>query len=57
MTKLFSTSFIIFLKKKKKDKSVEIFDHVLITIKVQDLTFKEIVFNENIFVVKINVKC
>ena len=44
-------------KKNKKNKNVEIFDHVLITIKVQNLTFKKIVFDENVFVVKINVKC
>ena len=44
-------------KKDKRNEKVEIFDHVLITIKVQDLTFKEIVFDENIFIVEINVKC
>ena len=43
-------------KKHKSNKSVEIFDHVLITIKVQDLTFEKVVFNEDVFVIETNVK-
>ena len=46
-----------FDKKNKKNKSVEIFDHVLITIRVQDLTLKEIMFNKNVFVVETDIKC
>ena len=30
---------------------------MLITVKVQDSTFKEIMFDENVFVVETDVKC
>ena len=56
--KLFSTLFMTFFdRKNKRNKNVKIFNHVLIIFKVQDSTFKEIVFDENIFIVKTDIKC